>query len=199
MIPASWNWRPYLALAQQAGSRYGVDPAVILAVIAIESRFDPDAIRGEPHLNDSSYGLMQLLGTTARGLGYTGAPAGLFDPARNIDLGARLVADILAARRGDVAKMFSEYNGGYRPSLGFGEPATKPITGLCLARNAKGECIKAVNVPVGRFGNQDHVDRGLAAWADFRKALGGGSSASSAGGGAVLLLALVALAWWAGR
>ncbi len=193
-----WGWRPYLPAVQSAASRMGVDPALILAVIGIESAFKPTAVRGEPHLNDSSYGLMQLLGTTARGLGYTGAPSGLFDPIVNIELGALLLRDLVRARGGSLEKALSEYNGGYRPALGFGEPATKVVTGLCLARNAAGECIKRVNVPVGKFGNQEYVDKGMQAWREFRGALGGAAGVATPGA-LLLLVGVVVLAWWAGR
>ena len=55
----------------------------------IESGGNPRAVRYEPRLNDASYGLGQLLYSTARGLGYAGTPAGLYDPETNIDLIAR--------------------------------------------------------------------------------------------------------------
>ena len=45
-------------------------------------------------IGDASYGLMQLLMSTARGLGYTGDANGLYDAATNIDLGTRLLSDL---------------------------------------------------------------------------------------------------------
>lgn len=72
-IYAGWFWR-----------------ASIMAIIEIESSFDPQAYRAEPRLNDGSYGLMQLLGSTARGLGYVPDDLdGLFDPETNISLGMK--------------------------------------------------------------------------------------------------------------
>lgn len=130
------GWRTYLPSVLIASSRYGVDPAIILAVIGTESSFDPRAYRAEPQINDASYGLMQLLMKTAKGLGFTGTTADLYDPLRNIELGTKLLNQLLNARGGDVDAAISAYNGGYRPSLGFGK-----------------------RLPTGQFGNQAHVDR----------------------------------------
>lgn len=150
---AWWPWAAQLPLARTVASRYHVPVELVLAVMGVESSFDPRAFRAEPQINDASRGLMQLLLGTARGLGFTGPEDGLFDPAVNADLGTRLLRDNLKARGGDVAKAVSQYNGGYRPQYGLGEPY-------------------ASGPNVGRFGNQAHVDKVLAAMAEFRTALG---------------------------
>lgn len=82
-------WAEYGQLIREAASLYNLDPNLIFATIMIESGGNPRAVRYEPRLNDASYGLGQLLYSTARGLGYRGSPAGLYDPATNIDLIAR--------------------------------------------------------------------------------------------------------------
>lgn len=61
----------------------------VLAIIDIESNFDPSAYRAEPKLNDASRGLMQILYRSAQDRGYGGAPDGLYDPATNILFGVR--------------------------------------------------------------------------------------------------------------
>ena len=144
MLPSSW--RTYLPSVYLAASRYGVDPAIVLAVIGTESNFNPQAVRQEA--TDASYGLMQVLFGTAQGLGYTGLAAGLLDPLTSIDLGTRLLGQNLRARGGDVEAAVSQYNGGYRPSLGFGK-----------------------RFPNGTFGNQGHVDRFTRWWVETRAAL----------------------------
>lgn len=63
------------------------DVADVLAVIQVESEFRPNAYRAEPQINDASYGLMQVLGSTAADRGYDGPPEGLFDPETNIRIG----------------------------------------------------------------------------------------------------------------
>ncbi len=79
----------YGTIIRESAAKYDVDPNLIFATIMIESGGNPRAIRYEPRINDASYGLGQLLYGTAKGLGYTGRPEGLFDPAINIDLIAR--------------------------------------------------------------------------------------------------------------
>jgi len=59
----------------------------VMAIIQIESSFYPDAKRYEAKLNDASLGLMQILLSTARDRGFSGGPAGLFDPLTNVRLG----------------------------------------------------------------------------------------------------------------
>ena len=66
-------------------AKYSVDPALLYATIMTESSGNPQATRYEPRLDESSYGLGQILESTARGLGYQGSAQGLFDPATNLD------------------------------------------------------------------------------------------------------------------
>lgn len=86
---ANLVWQRYGQYIRQASEKYDLDPNLIFATIMIESGGNTYAIRQEPRLNDASYGLGQLLYSTAKGLGYTGTPTGLYDPAVNIDLIAR--------------------------------------------------------------------------------------------------------------
>lgn len=93
--------------------QYGVDPEMIASVIQTESSGDPNAYRAEPQISDASYGLMQLLGSTAQALGYSGDPSGLFDPDTNIMFGTKLLSQ-LQAKYGadDPASIYSAYNSG---------------------------------------------------------------------------------------
>lgn len=83
---ANLVWSRYGHLIRAAAEKYDLDPNLIFATIMIESGGNTYAIRQEPRINDASYGLGQILYGTARGIGYKGTPAGLFDPAVNIDL-----------------------------------------------------------------------------------------------------------------
>lgn len=146
---------------------HGLPASLIYATMAQESAFRPTAYRAEPKIHDGSHGLMQILLRTARALGYTGDPGeaskltGLYDPAINIDLGSKLLAQNLKMT-GSIAGAISAYNGGYRPSLGFGRPALKPVS-ICLARDQKtGECIRRRTVPTGQYANQPYVSAILA-------------------------------------
>jgi len=88
----------------------------ISAVIETESSWNPGAYRAEPQINDGSYGLMQILVKTARGLGYTGDPDGLWDPATNIDLGTKLLNELRGRYGEDFRRVYSAYNSG-KPDL----------------------------------------------------------------------------------
>lgn len=83
---ANLVWARYGSLIRHTAEVYDLDPNLIFATIMVESGGDTYAVRQEPRIHDASYGLGQLLFGTARGLGYRGAPEGLFDPEVNIDL-----------------------------------------------------------------------------------------------------------------
>lgn len=87
---------PYDAIIVDAANRYVIDPALIKAVITKESSWNPNAYRAEPQIGDGSRGLMQILLGTARGMAPGVTAEQLFDPATNIDLGARYLANQLA-------------------------------------------------------------------------------------------------------
>lgn len=70
-------------------SKTSIDPRDILSFIQIESSFDPNARRDEPRLGESSYGLMQLLYSTARGMGLNGDASLLLAPSINIRIGIK--------------------------------------------------------------------------------------------------------------
>jgi soluble lytic murein transglycosylase-like protein len=129
MIATRWaNQDTYAAVIESAAAEYGVPASTAYGLIAQESGFNPTAVRQEPGVTcaasgvvgDASYGLTQLLYCTAQGLGYTGVPTGLFDVTTNVDLGLQLLGRLIAQHGGDIDGALSEYNGGYRPSLGYG-------------------------------------------------------------------------------
>lgn len=157
------RWRAY---AEQVRTELNSDvPAsFVLAIIEAESTGTPGATRGEPAIGDASIGLMQVLGDTARKLGYTDAIGdpkiltGLYDPYTNIYYGSKLLKD-LWGQLDDATSVASAYNGGIRPKLGFGKPFPGPGTvTVCLARDATGKCIKNRVVHPGEFGNAEYVN-----------------------------------------
>lgn len=146
----------YGPLIRAAAERHGVDPMLVAAVIWQESRGDPRAYRAEPKIGDASYGLMQLLLRTARGLDYQGGPDGLFNPATNIELGTRYLAELLRAaertgRPDPVTIALSAYNAG--PSAVRPGDAKRDATGAPIN-------LRSYVLPV------------LNAWAKIREAAG---------------------------
>src|SRR5215467_7823575 len=90
----------------------GLDANEIASVIQTESSGNPNSFRAEPKYPPGSYGLMQILYTTAQGLGYSGSPDGLFDVETNIGLGSQLWAQLKSRFGDDPAALYSAYNSG---------------------------------------------------------------------------------------
>jgi soluble lytic murein transglycosylase-like protein len=89
---------------------------IIKGVIAQESNFVANAYRAEPSVNDASYGLMQLLSSTARGMGFGDPVARLFDPQTNINLGSlflRQLYDTASNSGYPIDSAISAYNAGF--------------------------------------------------------------------------------------
>ncbi|MEV4344224.1 transglycosylase SLT domain-containing protein [Actinoplanes sp. NPDC049596] len=74
---------PYADLFVQAGNRYGVSPKLLAAVAKVESGYNPNAVS-----KVGAQGLMQIMPTTAKGLGVKDA----FDPEQAINGAAKLLA-----------------------------------------------------------------------------------------------------------
>lgn len=137
-------------IAQARESHPSVPLHVIKAVIATESSWDPKAFNPEVgSARGPSRGLMQLTMPTAEGIGYGGTQDNLFIPAINIFYGTKLLAENYQ-HTGAWDKAVSMFNGGYRPSLGFGEPVRREGV-RCMGRI----------VPIGEFCNQRHINRFL--------------------------------------
>jgi len=77
---------PLKQMAVAAAQRYGIDPALYVALINKESAFNPYSRSGK-----GAMGLAQLMPDTARGLGVKN----VFDPAQNLDAGAKYLAQLL--------------------------------------------------------------------------------------------------------
>jgi len=91
------------ALAEAAARRHGLDPALVLAVVHVESGFRPDAVSPK-----GARGLMQLMPGTATRLGVEDS----FDPEQNLDGGTRHLGDLIARYNGDVKRALAAYNAG---------------------------------------------------------------------------------------
>jgi len=92
---------------------YRIPSALIKGVIAKESAFKVRAYRYEPKIRDASFGLMQVLTSTAKKLGFTGRKEKLYDPEKNISLGAKLISENLIRAGGKINVAISAYNMGF--------------------------------------------------------------------------------------
>ncbi len=91
------------SLAIAAAGRHGLDPDLVLAVVAVESAFRPDAVSPK-----GAQGLMQLMPRTAASLGVTNA----LDPRQNLEGGARHLRFLVDLYGGDLRKALAAYNAG---------------------------------------------------------------------------------------
>lgn len=169
------RWRDQQKYAPEihaAAKAHGLRPAFLWAIVAKESAFNPRAFRREPKIGDASYGLGQLLYGTAKTMGFRGQPDELFEVPTNLQYAAKYLASRLRLA-GNEDGAASAYNGGWKPRLGFGRPATEPVT-VCLARDqTTGDCIRRRNVRAGEFANQTYVNL-VREYAGYFEALDGG-------------------------
>ncbi|KVF58187.1 hypothetical protein WJ15_27225 [Burkholderia cepacia] len=90
---------------QTESDRYGLAPALLLAIIAVESGFDRHAVSVA-----GARGLMQVLPTAHRDL--VAHVKDLSDPATNVRIGAAIFRGYLDDADGDVETALVRYNGG---------------------------------------------------------------------------------------
>ena len=95
--------REIAAAIQDVEEVHHVPTALVKAVIAQESSWNPRAVS-----RAGAVGLMQLLPATAAKVGVSREE--LFDPAKNILAGVRLLAVLLRHYRGDVISALTAYN-----------------------------------------------------------------------------------------
>jgi soluble lytic murein transglycosylase len=93
----------YADLIQRIASEYSVDPALVRAIIRVESNFQPAAVSRK-----GAQGLMQLMPATADRF----AVANAFDPAENIRGGVRYLRTLLDMFPGQLTLALAAYNAG---------------------------------------------------------------------------------------
>lgn len=94
---------PFGDLIRSAAKKHGLDENLIAHVIAAESNFNAKAVSRK-----QAQGLMQLRPQTAAHLSVVNA----FDPAQNIDAGARYLKQLLEKYRGNLSLALAAYNAG---------------------------------------------------------------------------------------
>ncbi len=94
-----------VALVKQLAPQYAIDPQLVLALIAVESGFNPQAVSPK-----NAQGLMQLIPETAERFGVKRA----FVPAENIRGGLAYLRWLMAFFEGEVKLVLAAYNAGER-------------------------------------------------------------------------------------
>ncbi len=95
-------------------NKYGVDENLIKAIIRTESNYNIYAMRREPHIEDTSWGLMQVLLRTAQEvLNKPDLSANdLLKPEINIEAGTKYFKQKLVTYKGNIKHALSAYNAG---------------------------------------------------------------------------------------
>lgn len=102
---------PYAEVVKSAALEQKLDQALLRAVIAVESNFDPYAVSSK-----GAVGLMQLMPETAQRYGVTD----LYDPVENIHAGARYLRDLMQEFNDDLSLALAAYNAGEDAVIRYG-------------------------------------------------------------------------------
>ena len=140
--PTPWVKQSLDQIFANMAKKYKLPPLLLKAVAQVESALDPKAYRFEPGFWDrylkndpewrgkdpkvvsASFGLMQLMFTTAWSMGFRGKETDLYDPMINVNPGAKLLrANInsieekklhIKHQMWSIRISLSRYNGGSR-------------------------------------------------------------------------------------
>jgi len=98
-------------IIKDAARRSHIDAALVRAVVAVESGYDPSAVSSK-----GAVGLMQLMPETGRRYGVTN----LYDPAQNVRAGSMYLRDLLKKFNNDLHLSLAAYNAGEEAVIRFG-------------------------------------------------------------------------------
>ena len=128
-------------IINEMSRKYNIEPALIRGIIKQESNWDVNASRFEAHKGDASWGLMQLMLATAKGVlnNPNLSTTQLTNPQLNIEAGTKLMAQNLA-RWGNLPDAIAAYNAG--------SPRLNPKT--------------------GKYVNSDYVDKVLRNYNNYK-------------------------------
>ena len=112
-LQLSLSSRPYRDHVLEAAKLHNIDPALVHAVIQVESAYNFKAVSPK-----GAVGLMQLMPAT--GLRYGLSAKQLRSPADNIRAGTRYLAELLKMFGGDVKLALAGYNAGEGAVLKYG-------------------------------------------------------------------------------
>ena len=106
-------------------NQYMLPTALVMGIIAQESGFNSFAKRYEEKLNTSSYGLTQILYTTAKDMGFTGDEDSLFDDNVNLKFGLKYLKKQYDKYNQNLFDTISAYNLGTIKKLNSGKYANQ--------------------------------------------------------------------------
>lgn len=105
------NKAQYDRLVAETAHAYGLESALLHAVITVESRYSPTAVSRK-----GAVGLMQLMPKTAKHYGVTDS----FDPVQNLNGGARHLQYLLKIFNNDISLALAAYNAGEGSVMKYG-------------------------------------------------------------------------------
>ncbi len=114
------NARRYAPLIERTAVAFGLDTALVKAIVAVESGYDPAAVSTK-----GAVGLMQVLPETGERYGVAAdarrtVADKLMDPGLNVRIGARYLADLLKLFAGDRTLALAAYNAGEQAVRQYG-------------------------------------------------------------------------------
>jgi len=95
----------FYPLIRKAAKRHNVDAALIMAIVYIESGYNPKATSKK-----GAQGLMQLMPKTAKALGVKNS----FNPEQNINGGVKYFKKLVNKTGGNIELALAAYNAGYK-------------------------------------------------------------------------------------
>ena len=117
----------YRTLAAKEAAQQGLAAEIAEAVMAVESGFNPGAVGAAGEI-----GLMQILPSTARMLGFSGSTSDLAVPETNVHFGVTYLAQAWRLAAGDLCTAVMKYRAGH------GETRFSHLSvNYCLAVRAK--------------------------------------------------------------
>lgn len=150
----------YRMLIEREAVQAGIAPEIAEAVMAVESGYNPGAIGGVGEI-----GLMQILPSTARMLGFSGTLADLAVPETNIHYGVIYLAKAWRLAGGDLCTAVMKYRAGHGETR-FSFLSVNYCVAVRSKLAARGFRFSG-SVPVATFGEPVSTGRGCG-----RKCLG---------------------------
>ena len=109
----------YDTLINNISSTYGIETALVKAIIKVESDFDTYAVS-----EDGAAGLMQLMPETAAKMGVKD----IHDPGQNVRGGVKFFKKLLGTFKSDLRLALAAYNAGENAVLKYGKVPPYPET-----------------------------------------------------------------------